>query len=394
MNSSTSSEQTILVTVNGDDRPGITAGVMDVIGSSGATIEDVEQIVVRAKLHLSMVVRVPPRRDLIKELLLFGWQQKMQVDFEIVNETPTPRPPGLVVTLVGTEIHPLEFAAVASMCARVGGNIDRITRLARYPVMAYELVVRGARSDELRRNLLLAGRDLRCDLAVVHEGLAQRGARLIVMDVDSTLIQNEMIDLLAENAGYASEVAEVTERAMAGELDFEASLVERVALLKGLPESAIADARSRIKLTPGARTFVQTLNVLGYRTAIVSGGFTSITESLARDLGIDHAYANTLEVVDGTLTGRVIGDIVDRERKAELIKELAQIEGISVEQVVAVGDGANDLAMLEAAGLGIAFNAKPVVQDAADTTINVPYLDAILFMLGVRRDHIEAAGLG
>lgn len=394
MKTSPTSEQTILVTVNGADRPGITAGVMDVIGSSGATIEDVEQIVVRAKLHLSMVVRVPPRRDLIKELLLFGWEEKMQVDFEIVDETPTPRPPGLVVTLVGTDVHALEFAAVASMCARTGGNIDRITRLARYPVMAYELVVRGARSDELRRNLLLAGRDLRCDLSVVHEGLAQRGARLIVMDVDSTLIQNEMIDLLAESAGHASEVAEVTERAMAGELDFEASLVERVALLKGLPEAAIVEARKKIKLTPGARTFVQTLNALGYRTAIVSGGFTSITESLAADLGIDYAYANTLEIDNGVLTGRVTGDIVDRQRKAELIKELATAEDISVEQVVAVGDGANDLAMLEAAGLGIAFNAKPVVQNAADTTLNVPYLDAILFMLGVRRDHIEAAGLG
>ncbi len=390
---STASEQTILVTITGDDRPGITAGVMDVIGSAGATVDDVEQTVTRRKLSLSIVVRVPPGRDLVKELLLFGWERQIHVDFEIVGQAPTPWQPGLMITMVGTEINPLEFAAVAAMCARTGGNIDRITRLARTPVMAYELVVRGSRIDELKRNLLLAGRDLRCDLAVVHEGLAQRGARLIVMDVDSTLIQNEMIDLLAESADKLQEVSEVTDRAMQGNMDFEESLIERLAHLRGLPESAIEDARKRVELTPGAATFIRTLNALGYRTAIVSGGFTAITQSLADDLGIDYAFANTLEVEDGFLTGRVVGDLIDRKRKAELVHELAQKEGISVAQVVAIGDGANDLDMLEAAGLGIAFNAKPVVQNAADTTLSVPYLDAILFMLGVNRDHIEAAGL-
>ncbi len=382
------------MTVTGDDRPGITAGVMDVIGAAGAGVDDVEQTVTRGKLSLSIVVRVPPGRDLVKELLLYGWERQINVDFEIVGQTPTNRPPGLVITLVGAEIHPLEFAAVASMCARADANIDRIIRLARYPVMAYELVVRGGSTEELRRNLLLAGRDLRCDLAVVHEGLAQRGARLIVMDVDSTLIQNEMIDLLADAADKYPEVAEVTHRAMSGHIDFEESLLERVAHLKGLPEEAIQIARDKIKLTPGARTFIRTLNVLGYRTAIISGGFTAITRSLADDLGIDYAFANTLEVEDGRLTGRVVGDLIDRERKAEIVHELAAKEGISVGQVVAIGDGANDLDMLDTAGLGIAFNAKPLVQDAADTTLNVPYLDAILFVLGVNRDHIEAAGLG
>ncbi len=366
---------------------------MDVIGSAGAAVDDVEQTVTRRKLSLSIVVRVPPGRDLVKELLLFGWERQIHVDFEIVGQAPTPHRPGLVITLVGTEIHPLEFAAVASICARTDGNIDRITRLARTPVMAYELVVRGSRTDELKRNLLLAGRDLRCDLAVVHESLAQRGARLIVMDVDSTLIQNEMIDLLAHEADKLHEVAAVTDQAMMGDMDFEESLIERVAHLKGLPESAIESARQKVELTPGAPTFIRTLNALGYRTAIVSGGFTAITRALADDLGIDYAFANTLEVEDGYLTGRVVGDLIDRERKAELVRELAQKEGISVEQVVAIGDGANDLDMLETAGLGIAFNAKPVVQDAADTTLSVPYLDAILFMLGVNRDHIEAAGL-
>ncbi len=390
---STTQQQTILVTVTGDDRPGITARIMDVIGAAGADIEDVEQTSTRGKLSLSIVVVVPPGRDLVKDLLLVGWEQRMHLDFEIVDSAPTPRSEGLIVTMVGHEIHPLEFGAIASMCARTGSNIDRITRLAREPVMAYELVVRGGRVDELRRNLLLAARDLRCDVAVVQEGLGQRATRLIVMDVDSTLIQNEMIDLLAAEAGHEAEVAAITHRAMVGDVDFAESLHARVALLEGLPASYFDRARARIRLTPGAATFARTLNALGYRTAIVSGGFTAITRSLADDLGIDYAFANTLEVADGVLTGRVIGDIIDRERKAQIVHELAAKEGISVDQVVAIGDGANDLAMLNTAGLGIAFNAKQVVKDAADTSLNVPYLDAILFLLGFRRDDIEAAGL-
>ncbi len=390
---STTREQTILVTVSGVDRRGITAGLMDVIGTAGAEIQDVEQTITRGRLSLSVVVVVPPGRDLVKELLLFGWENQMEMDFEVVDNTPTPRPQGQIVTLVGREIHPLEFGAVASMCARAGANVDRITRIARYPVMAYELVVRGGHAEELRRNLLLAARDLRCDLAVVPEGLGQRATRLIVMDVDSTLIQNEMIDVLAAEAGHEEDVAAITRQAMAGELDFAESLHQRAALLKGLDEGAFERARTKIQLTPGASTFIRTLNALGYRTAIVSGGFTEITQSLADELGIDYAFANTLEVVDGILTGRVVGDIVDRQRKADLVRELAAKEGISVGQVVAIGDGANDLAMLDTAGLGIAFNAKQVVQEAADTALNVPYLDAILFFLGVRREDIENAGL-
>ncbi len=379
--------------MTGEDRPGITAGVMDVIGTAGAEIQDVEQTMTRGRLSLSIVVVVPPGRDLVKELLLFGWEQRMHVDFEVVDTEPTTRSLGQIITIVGREIHPLEFGAVAAMCARAGANIDRITRLAREPVIAYELIVRGGRLDELRRNLLLAGRDLRCDIAVVPEGLVQRAARLVIMDVDSTLIQNEMIDLLAAETGNEQEVSALTRQAMAGELDFEASLHDRVRLLAGLDASAIGRARQRVQLTPGASTFVRTLNALGYRTAIVSGGFTAITRSLADELGIDYAFANTLDVEDGVLTGRVVGEIVDRERKAELVHELAAKEGLSVDQVVAIGDGANDLAMLNTAGFGIAFNAKKVVQDAADTSLNVPYLDAILYLLGVRREDIEAAGL-
>ncbi len=213
----------------------------------------------------------------------------------------------------------------------------------------------------------------------------------MVLDVDSTLIQDEVVELLADEAGCGAEVREVTERAMAGELDFESALRERVRRLAGLGAAELERARARVRLTPGARTFVRTLKRLGFSVGIVSGGFTHFTDPLARELGLDHAVANVLEVRDGRLTGEVLGQVVDRARKAELLAEFAATEGIPLSQTVAVGDGANDLDMIAAAGLGVAFNARPVVQQAADTTVNVPYLDAVLFVLGVTRDEVEAA---
>ena len=213
----------------------------------------------------------------------------------------------------------------------------------------------------------------------------------MVLDVDSTLIQDEVIELLAEEAGCAEEVRAITQRAMAGGADFETALRERVRRLQGLDEEALERARSRMRLAPGARTFVRTLQRLGYAVGIVSGGFTHFTDQLRDELALDHAAANELEVRDGRLTGEVVGTVVDRARKAELLSQFASIEGIPLSQTVAVGDGANDLDMLARAGLGVAFNAKPVVQEVADTTVNVPFLDAILFVLGVTRDEVEAA---
>jgi len=213
----------------------------------------------------------------------------------------------------------------------------------------------------------------------------------VAIDVDSTLIQDEVIDLLAAEAGCGARVAEITERAMAGELAFEDALRQRVGLLAGLPHEVVQQARDRLRLTPGARTFVRTLKRLGYRIALLSGGFTEFTDHLQRELGVDYAFANELEVADGRLTGRVVGPVVDRRRKAELLEEVASREGIALAQTVAVGDGANDLDMLAAAGLGIAFNAKPLVRAAADTALSVPYLDAILFVLGLRRDDVVDA---
>lgn len=364
---------------------------MDLLAGAGAGMHDVEQILIRGQLFLSLVVSVPPGRDVMKEVLLFGWEQKVEIDFELIKDEAVERVPGLVVTLIGREVSPAEFGAVATVLAKHGGNIDRIIRLARYPVLAYELLTSGPDLDAMRKDITAVADTLPCDIAVNREGLGRRAARLVVLDVDSTLIQDEVIELMADEAGCLEEVEEITSRAMAGELDFSESLLARVKLLEGLDAAALERTYDRIRLTPGARTFVRTLQRLGFKTAIVSGGFTTLVERLAADLGIDHAYANTLEIVDGKLTGRVVGDIVDRKGKETLLRKIAAEEEIPLDQTVAVGDGANDLDMLNTAGFGIAFNAKPIVQDAVETALNVPFLDAILFVLGVRREDIQAA---
>lgn len=390
-NDSNGRVDTLLVRINGPDHPGITAGLMGLLDTAGAGVEDVEQIIIRGRLSLSLVVTVPSGRDLVKEMLHYGWEQGIDIDFEIIDAPPSVRQPKLVVTILGHQVTPAEFGALASSIAKSGGNIDRIVRLARTPVLAYELVVSGEDRESIRAGLLQTADTLRCDVAVHREGLGRRATRLVVLDVDSTLIREEVIELVADEAGCREQVAEITERAMRGELDFESSLHERVALFEGLPVEMLDRVIERIELTPGARTFIRTLKRLGYRTAIVSGGFTLATQALAEQLDIDHAFANTLEVHEGKLTGRVTGMIVDRKGKADLVRKIAELENIPLDQVVAIGDGANDLDMLNAAGLGIAFNAKPVVQEHADTTLNVPYLDAILFVLGVRRTDIENA---
>jgi phosphoserine phosphatase len=384
--------QTVLVRVSGPDHPGVTARLMRVLDEAGAEVHDIEQIVIRGQLTLGVVVTVPEGRDLLKDVLLFGWDQGLTIDFDVVPPTPTPLTHGFVVTLVGPDLHPHELAAAATAIADAGANIDRIVRLSRYPVMSYELVVRDGDEGKLRANLLnMSAAHPGVDMAIQPEGLGRRAKRLVVLDVDSTLIQDEVIDLLAAEAGCLEEVRAITRDAMEGGIDFESALRRRVQLLAGLDEAAIERARSGLRLTPGARTFVRTLRRLGYRIAIVSGGFTAFTDPLRTELGIHHAHANELEIVDGRLTGELVGALVDRERKATLLTEIAAAEDVPLSQTVAVGDGANDLDMLSIAGLGIAFNAKPIVEEVADTAITVPYLDAVLFLLGIRREDIEAA---
>jgi phosphoserine phosphatase len=384
--------RTLLVRCSGRDRPGITAGLLGVLANARVEVYDMEQVVVRERLTLDLLVGLAGDDAVIKELLFHAWEQGVSLDFEVVEDTSSrATKPRSVVTVIGQTLTPAALQAVTAAIAIGGGNIDRIVRLSRYPVMSYEFVVVDGDPDVMRGALVDASASHRIDVSLQRASLERRAKRLVVLDVDSTLIQDEVIELLAARAGCAAEVADITAQAMAGELDFEASLRARVAKLAGTPAHVLDEVGDAVRLTPGARTFVRTLKRLGYAVAIVSGGFDAVTDRLAADLGIDHAVANRLEVVDGVITGELVGDIVDRAGKATVLRRIAAAEHIPLEQVVAVGDGANDLDMLAAAGLGIAFNAKPVVREQADTAVSVPYLDAILFMLGIRRDEVEAA---
>ena len=384
--------RTLLIRVSGPDQLGVSAELFEVLSTIGAVVKDIEQIVVRRRLTLDVLIEVDKSDDALKDLLLFGYQRGLHIDVEEVDGEPTEYTEQCVVTLIGRDITPSQLMLATRAISNNEGNIDRIIRLSRYPVMSYELAVNGGKLDEIKQGLLqVASETPELDIAVQPLNLSRKAKRLVVLDVDSTLIQNEVIDLLAEQAGCGAEVSNITELAMRGEIDFEESLRQRVSLLEGLDELGVERAWQNLKLTPGARTFCRTLGRLGFTTALVSGGFSIFAERLQRELNIKHARANELEIVGGRLTGRVVGPIVTRESKADFLREIAEIEGVPIDQTVAVGDGANDLDMLTIAGLGIAFNAKPIVQDAANTTLRVPYLDAILFMLGVSREEVEAA---
>ncbi|HEY5822602.1 MAG TPA: phosphoserine phosphatase SerB [Propionibacteriaceae bacterium] len=385
------SDLPLLIRVSGHDRPRLTRDLLGLIDDAGAVLEDMEQLVVRERLTLDVLVRLAGTDDtLVRDVLYWGFTHGLKIDFERVESRS--RRSQLVrhaVTVLGRSLAPSALAAVADAIAETGGNIDRIVRLATEPVTAYDLIVIAGDVEAMGHALVRVAHQHGIDVAVQVNGLERRAKRLVVMDVDSTLIADEVIELLADEADCRPQVAAITDRAMAGELDFEASLRERVRLLEGLDEEAIDRARRRIRLTPGARTFVRTLKRLGFCVAIVSGGFTPFTDWLRTELDLDYAYANELEVEDGVLTGEVLGAVVDRAQKARLLAHIAAQQGVPLSQTVAVGDGANDLDMLAAAGLGIAFNAKPVVRAQADTTVSVPYLDAILFMLGIRGNDVD-----
>ncbi|MYX36164.1 MULTISPECIES: phosphoserine phosphatase SerB [unclassified Streptomyces] len=387
---------TLLVKIFGKDRPGITAGLFETLARFQVNVIDIEQVVTRGRIVLCALVPAPAGRSEEGELraTVHAWAESMRLQAEIISGIGDNRPRGegrSHVTVLG---HPLTAESTAAIAARItgaGGNIDRIFRLAKYPVTAVEFAVSGVATDRLRPALALEAHERGVDVAVVSAGLHRRAQRLVVMDVDSTVIQDEVIELFAAHAGCEDQVAEVTAAAMRGELDFEQSLHARVALLEGLDESVIDKVRQEVRLTAGARTLIRTLKRMGYQVGVVSGGFTQVTDDLKERLGLDFAAANTLEIVDGKLTGRVTGEIVDRAGKARLLRRFAAEARVPLSQTVAIGDGANDLDMLNAAGLGVAFNAKPVVRRAADAAVNVPFLDTVLYLLGITREEVEAA---
>ena len=385
--------RTLLITLTGKDRPGVTSLVFDTLANFGVEVLDIEQIVLRRRLILGLLVSAPrdwkPLRSAMEQVAA---DLDMTLELDRGSGDNRPRPEGRShVTVLGTPLKSGAVAAIAGRIADTGANIDRIERMARYPITAIDLHVSGAAPEKLRDILTREAAQQGVDIAVQAANLMRRGMRLIVMDVDSTLIQGEVIEMLASYAGCEAEVARVTDQAMHGEIDFAESLRQRVALLEGLDAAALDKVYDALELAPGARTTVRVLKRLGYRFAIVSGGFTHMTDRLAAELGIDFAVANELEVVDGKLTGRLVGDIIDRAGKADALRRFAEQCGIPVGATIAIGDGANDLDMLNAAGLGIAFNAKPVVQEAAHASVNVPYMDAVLYLLGISREEVVAA---
>jgi phosphoserine phosphatase len=387
--------ETLLLTVSGKDRPGVTSAMFETLKRAGVEVLDIEQIVLRRRLILGILVSAPRDwKKLRAAVEATAAELDMQVEVDRGSGDNRGRREGRShVTLIGAPLRAAAMAAVAGRIADCGANIDRIERMARYPVTAIDLHVSGADPDRLRALLSVEAAAQGVDLAVQPASLLRRAMRLIVIDVDSTLIQGEVIELLAAHGEHRDEVAAVTEQAMRGELDFEQSLRRRVALLAGIPASALDAVYGELVLAPGARTLVRILRRLGYRFALVSGGFSQITNRLADELGIHYARANELEVVDGVITGRIVGDVVDRAGKAASLRYFAEQVGVPLESVVAIGDGANDLDMLEIAGLGIAYNAKALVREAADTAVNVPYLDSILYLLGITREEVEALDL-
>ncbi|GAC1441479.1 MAG: phosphoserine phosphatase SerB [Mycobacteriales bacterium] len=379
----------LLVTVTGPDHPGVTAGLFDAL--EGVEFTDVEQVVVHGRLLLGFVLATDSTA--VRAALADAARAvSVEVEFTPVPDDEVERSAVRHhVTVLGLPLPAAAVAAITRRLAASGANIESIRRLASYPTPSYELLVAGGDTTGLRAGLAAEAVAQGVDIAVERASLYRRARRLVVLDVDSTLVQGEVIEMLAAQAGCEDEVARVTAAAMAGELDFEEALRARVKLLAGLPVEAVDRVRGAVRLTPGARTLVRTLKRMGYAVGVVSGGFTAVTDDLVADLGLDHALANVLDVVDARLTGDVVGPVVDRAAKADALRRFAALEGVTLAQTVAIGDGANDLDMLELAGLGIAFNAKPVVRDAADAALSVPFLDAVLFLLGITREEIEGA---
>lgn len=396
----------ILLNIAGEDRPGVTSSVTSILAQFNVNVLDIGQAVIHDSLSLGLLVEVPASAEsssLLKDILFRCHELSLQARFTPISEESYHHwvagqgKPRHIITVLARKITAEHIARVSAIIAEFNLNIDRIERLSgRVPLnddtvvtnkqskACVEISARGQlNDDEFRQRCMVLASELDIDVAYQEDTMFRRNRRLVAFDMDSTLIDAEVIDELAKAAGVGDQVAEITERAMRGELDFTASFRARVALLKGLDESALQQIAAQLRLNEGAERLISTLKKMGYKTAILSGGFNYFGQHLQQRLGIDYVFANELAITAGKVTGEVVGQVVDGQRKATLLREIAAKENIALEQVIAVGDGANDLPMLSIAGLGIAFRAKPIVKQSARQAISTLGLDGILYLLGI-----------
>jgi len=396
--------EVIIINISGEDKPGLTASITDILAAHSVNILDIGQAVIHSTLSLGILIEIPKASEsspILKDVLLCGHNLGVTVKFSPISEenynnwVNAHGKSRNIVTLLAKKITAKQISAISGIIAKNNLNIDKITRLSGRISLGnddestnacVEFSFRGdaVNHESMKNELLQTASELDIDVALQVDNVYRNNRRLVVFDMDSTLIKIEVIDELAAAANVGDQVSAITESAMKGEIDFSESFKQRVKLLKGLDEKIVREIADQLPLTDGAEKLIQTLKHLNYTTAIISGGFTYFGETLKQKLGIDYVYANELEIVDGKVTGNVVGDIVDGQRKAKLLEEIANKENISLKQVIAVGDGANDLPMLGKAGLGIAYHAKPIVKENAEQAISTLGLDSILYLIGYR----------
>lgn len=389
-------KNTVLVSITGKDKPGITSTLTKIIADTDTKLIDIEQVVIHDILSLSIIIQLNSSdNSVLKELLFKSKEIGINLDFEVISDDSIIDRSSrntYAITCIGNEISAEIILHLSKTLAYHDVNIERITKLNEGIVNCVELVVYATENidiKELRASLLSLGKKYQVDIAFQKENLYRKSKRLLVLDMDMTLIQMEVIDQLAELAGVGNQVSRITEKAMNGEIDFNTALNERVSLLKGLEFSRLEEVFEKIVFTEGAEDLIMIAKHLGFKTAVLSGGFTYFTEKIKNILKLDYAFANQLEVIDGKLTGKVLGEIVNAKKKADLLEEIAKKENISLDQVIAVGDGANDIPMLEKAGLGVAFNAKQKVKEKAEFSLSRKPLDSIFYLLGITEKDLQ-----